>query len=447
MNTNQSGYRLTMPGRLLVIACLVLLLAAGMTGAAGAATPTPTAVPTASPTPAYGTSYLEMSDCIGMSIAHTRSSSASGWNWYVVPAEYVYTRSLGRVADSANAYFDQAEYTSAPIAIRLQPGSSAISITNGDYCTVAWNSGTTRIYPPALTSLSIATYYYVASNGATYTDRWLQHLAKGIPTPTAVTTATATPTPTRTPTPTATPTANPTASPVKTATPEFPTPTPSPSPAGASGEFRGLVADGTYELITYVTGRIVSQVQTPTPSPSPSNTPTPSPSPTLTPSPTPSPSPTPTASLATPTPEPSATEVPGTPTPSPTTTPTPSPSPTATPSPSPTPTVVPSPTAASFFFVGAGNDKADGVYCPQTTFNGCRIYSNRNDADFWMLYNGVDTWQLKDVALGYINYVLIGDCTTDLTSTWTAVTRAPAPAVAAFPCGPTPSPSPSPSPA
>ena len=297
MHPNQSGYYRYSPGRLMVLACLVLFFLVGGPPIVLATTPTPSPVPTASPTPAYGTSYLEMSDVKGMTLAHTRSSSTSGWYWYVVQADDPYTTSYGRVADSANTYFDQAEYTSEPIAIRLQPGSAAISLTNGDYCTVAWNSGTTKIYPPKLSSLSIATYYYVSSSGATYNDRWLQHLAKAVPTPTAVETATATPSPVKTGTPTATPTAVPTATPVKTATPEFPTPTtsptaqptktptptpepsPTPSPiAGASGTFRVLgTFDSYYDLATYLDGVITSVASTPSPSPSPEPTATPTP--------------------------------------------------------------------------------------------------------------------------------------------------------------------------
>lgn len=97
---------------------------------------------------------------------------------------------------------------------------------------------------------------------------------------------------------------------------------------------------------------------------------------------------------------------------------------------------------------GADSTEANQVFCPQTTTDGCINYQGYQHDSYWIRYNsGTSLWAILDTNTGLSQYVQVGDCSTDLTTGWVALTQTNAPSGAAVACGPTPTPTPSPSPA
>ena len=193
---------------------------------------------------------------------HPRSSLATGWKWNITRAELPENGVYGYLYDSAGTFVDQSDYPIQPVAVRFTSESEPISILEGDYITIHYDGGAVvNVYPPPLSG-DVDTYYYIGSDGSTYTDRWLYDLAKAAttPIPTATPTPSVTPTPSTTPTitvtptvtpsitPTPTPSLKPTATPTATAT--IP-PSPSPSPTSAHRVWGDYNGDGTSDVAIY----------------------------------------------------------------------------------------------------------------------------------------------------------------------------------------------------
>ncbi len=228
--------------------------------ATASVTSTPTVVPSVTPTPAYCHLTLDIADIEDLVLGQTRSTDGSGWRWRITRAELPATDVFGTVFDNADAFSDGNVYPSQSAALQITRINEDLDIREGDFITVTYDSSQViNVYPPPLTG-NIDTYYYIGSDGSTYSDRWLCDLAKAVPTPTPSPTAipSATPTASVTPTPTVTPSVKPTNPPPVTPTPSVkptltPTVTPSPTsspPAGhrARGDYNG---DGTSDVAIY----------------------------------------------------------------------------------------------------------------------------------------------------------------------------------------------------
>jgi len=145
-------------------------------------------------------------------LSDTHSVDVAGWGWQIRKDDvFDY---LGKVYDYGGVEtFDVTYDPAVPVRLFLNPKTDpTITIVNGDYVSIDGtdDSGAytgKKVYPPAITT-TVGTYYYIAADGSTYNDRWLNDLAKAVPTPSATPTPSVTPTATPSPAPVATPIAD-----------------------------------------------------------------------------------------------------------------------------------------------------------------------------------------------------------------------------------------------
>ena len=199
------------------------------------ATPSPTLPGYLTPTP-YCTSPLEISSLEGMWIAQARASDAMGWRFQITTSFNLHS-DYGEIHDNGNTYDPRFTYSTQAVALRITKNVDDVTIQNGDYIQLTYDFGqAVNVYPPALSG-DIDVYYYIGTDGSTYSDKWLCELAKAVPTATPAPSFSITPTPTSTPvgshTPLPTPSSTPTPVGYKTVTPtpsQPTTPTITPAP-------------------------------------------------------------------------------------------------------------------------------------------------------------------------------------------------------------------------
>ena len=231
-------------------------------------TPTATPVPSASPTPPRGAAWMEMSDVSDIILSYTASPSQVGWEVIVCRDEGA---PLARIYDWNRAFWRDYDGNNGrgPVALHFHRNNTDISYPEPLEVSVTFEAGTALAYVPAFsTSLRNRTfwlgcgsfddgYYYCP----TYSDRWLNELTRGLPSPSPI----ASPSPDGKPTPTAAPSTAPSPS-----LPASPTPRPTPpgtffvdgSGAVADDSFSGAYpawegqSDGPWRTLNYAVARL-----------------------------------------------------------------------------------------------------------------------------------------------------------------------------------------------
>jgi len=181
----------------------------------GYKTPVPAPSLTPSPTPdSYCVAPLKIANLENMWVAHTRATKSTGWKYFIARASAPTASSgYGYIYDNGNSFYDKNPYESQSVAIRVEKTNENYSIQTGDYITLTYDGSLTRnVYPPHISGPT-SVYYYVDSNGATYSDELLCNLVQAVPTPTPVGYKTPIPTPSPSPEGYKTPTPIPTQTP------------------------------------------------------------------------------------------------------------------------------------------------------------------------------------------------------------------------------------------
>jgi len=157
---------------------------------------------------------LKIANLENMWVAHTRATKSTGWKYFIARASAPTASSgYGYIYDNGNSFYDKNPYESQSVAIRVEKTNENYSIQTGDYITLTYDGSLTRnVYPPHISGPT-SVYYYVDSNGATYSDELLCNLVQAVPTPTPVGYKTPIPTPSPSPEGYKTPTPIPTQTP------------------------------------------------------------------------------------------------------------------------------------------------------------------------------------------------------------------------------------------
>lgn len=194
-------------------------------------TPTPFGYKTPSPTPAYCNTALEIQNLEDLWLSHTWSSETNGWRFRVTRAsDPDETFGYGAIRDNENIFIDDGySWPQQEVSLHLQlEDDVSYSIHTGDYITFTYDTGqSVNVYLPAINGAD-SVYYYVSSNGYTYSDRWLCSLVQASPT--------CTPVGFETPTPSTAPTTVSAPGPLGGAPPSSPSPV-SPVPEPGEGPF------------------------------------------------------------------------------------------------------------------------------------------------------------------------------------------------------------------